>query len=453
MSITRRSLVDDTPLNSFHKKITLFSSGGPFLDGYMLSIIGMALLPLNQAFQVTPLWNGLIGSSALIGVFLGGIIFGFVTDKVGREVMYRYNLISFLVLSALQIFATSVEQIFILRLLLGIAIGADYPIASTLLAEFAPKKQRGQMLGMMIVAWYVGATIAYLVGYFLLKMGPDSWRWMLGSSALPSLIVLFLRMNTPESPRWLLSKGQKDKALAIMKRVYGESATLDDIPKEESKTRLSKIFSPGYLKRTAFIVLFWNFQLIPLFAVYTFAPTLLETFGLGNGDLSHIGSALISFLFLIGCSIAVVYINRIGRRGLLIWGFVFTTIALLGLGLFPHANNWVIILLFGVYAFFAGAPSILEWTYPNELFPTDVRATAVGFATTISRIGAFLGTFGLPLALDAYGIGPTMLMAAGMNVIGLIVAIAWAPETTNLSLSETSGLKSDILGHHKQFRA
>lgn len=439
MSINNRSIVDDSPLKRFHINLTIFSAGGPFLDGYLLSIIGMALIPLNKAFEINALWNGLIGASALIGIFIGGLIFGYLSDLVGREVMYRVDLIAFLVLSILQLFVTNVEQLFIVRLLIGIAIGADYPIATSLLTEFAPKKYRGKMLGVLTASWYLGAAVAYFVGFFLLDLGSDSWRWMLGSSAIPTLIVLLLRLKTPESPRWLLSKGKKEKALAIMRNIYGSTVTLADIPKEVTqKPSLLKLFNAEYRKRTWFVLLFWNFQLIPMFAIYTFAPTLLDTFNLNKGNLGHLGSALISVLFLIGNVAAIFFIDRIGRRGLLIWGFFFTTIALLGLGLAPNASSWLIISLFFMYAFFAGAPAILEWAYPNELFPTEIRGTAVGFATTISRLGATLGTFGLPLALSNFGVGNTMLLAAGMNIIGLIISIAWAPETMNLNLDESS---------------
>ncbi|MDQ6599091.1 MFS transporter [Bacillus salipaludis] len=433
------SIVDDSPLTKFHIKLTIFSSGGPFLDGYILSIVGMALLSLNKSFEINSLWNGLLGSSALIGVFIGGLLFGYLTDRVGRESMYRLDLYAFLILSILQIFATNVEQLFVLRLLLGIAIGADYPIATSLLTEFSPRKYRGKLLGFLIVSWYLGATIAYFVGYFLLDSGPDAWKWMLASSAIPSLIVIFLRSKTPESPRWLLSKGKNEEALKIMKSIYGESVTLADIPTSSvQKPSLLKLFSPAYRKRTLFVMLFWNFQLIPMFAIYTFAPTLLETFKLDNGNLSHIGSALISLLFLIGCTVATFFIDRIGRRALLIYGFLFTTIALLVLGLAPGASSWIIISMFFMYAFFAGAPAILEWAYPNELFPTDIRGTAVGFSTTVSRIGATVGTFGLPIALANYGVGTTMLITAGLNLIGLLVAIFMAPETKNLSLETAS---------------
>jgi MFS transporter, putative metabolite transport protein len=443
MSNVASNIVDDSPLKKFHIKLTFFSAGGPFLDGYILSIVGMALISLNKSFEINSFWNGLLGSSALIGVFIGGIIFGYLTDRIGRESMYRLDLLAFLVLSVLQIFATNVEQLFIIRLLLGIAIGADYPIATSLLTEFAPKKYRGKLIGFLTVSWYVGATVAYFVGYFLLNSGPDAWKWMLGSSAIPSVIVLLMRLNTPESPRWLLSKGQTEKALQIMKNIYGESTTLADIPSGPvQKPSIMKLFSPAYRKRTIFVMLFWNFQLIPMFAIYTFAPTLLETFNLNSGNLSHIGSALISFMFLVGCTVATFFVDKIGRRALLIGGFFFTSIALLGLGLAPEASSWIIISLFFMYAFFGGAPAILEWAYPNELFPTDIRGTAVGFSTTVSRIGASVGTFALPIALTSFGVGTTMLITAGLNIIGLLIAISMAPETKNLSLEEASKEKA-----------
>ena len=117
------------------------------------------------------------------------------------------------------------------------------------------------------------------------------------------------------------------------------------------------------------------------------------------------------------------------------------TVGLLVLGLFPQAPAWVIISGFLVYAFFSGGPNVLEWIYPNELFPTEIRATAVGVATAISRIGAAIGTFSLPYFLQTYGIGPTMLMSAGLTFLGFTVCVFLAPETKGLTLRECSDLQ------------
>ena len=112
-----------------------------------------------------------------------------------------------------------------LRFVLGVAIGADYPIATSLLAEFLPRRHRGRMLGAVFVVWAVGAAAAYPVGFLLRGMGPDAWRWMLASPAMFAVITLLLRLGTPESPRWLLSSGRIEDARAAIKKVYGTNTT------------------------------------------------------------------------------------------------------------------------------------------------------------------------------------------------------------------------------------
>jgi putative MFS transporter len=431
--------MEDSPFTSFHKRLTINSAGGPFIDGYILSIIGIALTQMGTQLHLNAFWSGLIGASALAGIFIGGFFLGYLTDLIGRKVMYIAGLAITIVFSILQMFVHTPLELCILRFVIGIAIGADYPIATSLLAEFAPRKQRGLMLGSLILMWYVGATVADVVGYFLLGMGDTSWKWMLGSGAIPALILLLMRLGTPESPRWLISKGQFDKARVVVKRVFGQEADIDGLIEESTeKTRFSKMFEPGYLKRTLFVGFFWMFQIIPLFAIYTFGPQILDAFHLGKGDISFIGEAVISFFFLLGCIPALFLVNTMGRRPLIIWCFVFMTLGLLILGVFPNASIWVIIGGFAIYAIFSGGPNVLDFIYPNELFPTEIRASAVGVATAISRIGSFIGTFVLPYSLDKIGVGPTMLIGAGITLLGLIVSIAWAPETRGLTLAETS---------------
>ena len=145
MSVSKRS-VEDAPLNAFHRKLTVYSAGGPFLDGYVLSIIGVAMLQITNALQLSAFWEGLIAASALIGVFLGGFLGGWFTDKYGRKVLYLVDLIAIVGFSVAQFWVESAWALFAWRLLIGIAVGADYPIATSLLAEFLPRKQRGPLL-------------------------------------------------------------------------------------------------------------------------------------------------------------------------------------------------------------------------------------------------------------------------------------------------------------------
>jgi putative MFS transporter len=328
-----------------------------------------------------------------------------------------------------------------LRFLIGIAVGADYPIATSLLTEFSPRKYRGLMLGFLICVWYLGTVGAAIVGYALLSAGPAGWKWMLGSAAGPALLLVFGRWSTPESPRWLVSKGHLEKAREVVRTVWGADAGLPDLRETgQKKTDFLKVFSPGYLKRTVFIGTFQTVKIIPVFAIYTFGPQILQAFHLGGGNLWIFAYALTNTFFLIGCIPPLALINTLGRRPLMIWSFFFMTLGLLVVGLFPHAPAWVIIAGFLVYASLSGGPGVLQWIYPNELFPTEVRATAVGVATALSRIGAAIGTFALPYLLQTYGIGPTMLINTAITLLGFIVCVWLAPETKGLSLRECSEL-------------
>ncbi|GAA2203598.1 MFS transporter [Sinomonas flava] len=434
-------VVDDAPLSSFHKKLALYSSGGPFLDGYILSIIGVAMIQITPQFRLSASEQGLVGAAALIGIFFGAFLGGWLTDKFGRHLLFTVDLIALVACSIAQAFVGDAVWLIVLRLLIGFAVGADYPIATSLLAEFTPSKWRGPLLGAFVTMWFVGAAVAYIVGQFLLTFA-DGWRWMLASAAIPGLIIVLLRMGTPESPRWLAKMGRHEEANEVLAKVYGPHVTLADLPEEGgANVGLGELVRSGYGKRMAFITIFWTCSIVPLFAVYAFGPAILEALNL-SGDLAHLGSAAITVMFLIGCLVAVFLVNRMGRRPLIIHSFLWAGLALLGLGLFPSADPMVIMILFAAYALLIGGTQIMQWVYPNELFPTEVRGSAVGLASSLSRIGAATGTYLVPLALSGLGIGTTMIIAAIITLLGMVVSIAWAPETRGMTLGQAAALET-----------
>lgn len=443
MSVSKRS-VEDAPLNAFHRKLTVYSAGGPFLDGYVLSIIGVAMLQITNALQLSAFWEGLIAASALIGVFLGGFLGGWFTDKYGRKVLYLVDLIAIVGFSVAQFWVESAWALFAWRLLIGIAVGADYPIATSLLAEFLPRKQRGPLLAAMVLMWFAGAAAAYMVGELLLRVGgDDGWRWVLASALVPGALFLIARSGTPESPRWLLSKGRTAEADAVIKRVYGPDYSIADLPEQVSDKPVSvwSLFHSGYGKRMAFVTLFWTCAIVPLFAIYAFAPKVLLALKL-TGDWAAYGSIAITLLFTLGCLVATKLINRLGRRKMLIHSFLWSGMSLLLLGLFPDASPTTVLVLFGAYAVLIGGAQVLEYVYPNELFPTEIRASAVGLATSLSRVGAAVGTYLVPISLVSYGIANTMFAAALISLFGALISWWLAPETSKLDLQQAAALGS-----------
>ncbi|MED3729606.1 MFS transporter [Priestia endophytica] len=434
--------LEDMPLRKFHFQMFFYTGGGAFIDGYIIGIIAVALAVLQPQFEMSLTLVGIIGMAAYVGMFFGGIIGGYLTDLIGRKTMFILDLSIFVIASIPQFFVTDPVQLIILRLILGFAVGADNPISATYMAEFAPRKHRGALLGGLIALWYVGYALSYLVGYWMLALGDDSWRWMLASSAVPALILLVARLRMPESPMWLASKGRKSEANAIVQRIFGKGVILSGSLEKNEKTSFMDMFRNGYGKWTLFIALFWTLQVAPAFAIATYIPQVLGEFGFADGSKEFLGSAIMSLFYLVGLLPAVYLVEKIGRRPVLIWPFLVSSVVLIVLGITSgwHMSFTFTIALFIIYGIFNTSMNILQWIYPNELFPTNIRGTAVGFGTGVSRIGASLSTLLFPLILSKYGLEVTLYVCAALFFIGFLISLVMAPETRNMTLSETSAL-------------
>ncbi|MFC9557136.1 MFS transporter [Rhodococcus sp. NPDC056960] len=440
--MTTTHALDDAPLSAFHKRLAFSASGGPFLDGYVLSIIGVAMVHVSTEWGLTTAAQGVVGISSMLGIFVGGILGGRISDLFGRRIPFTVTVGSIAALSLLQFFVDEFVWLLVLRVLIGVAIGADYPIATSLLTEFSPNKHRGRVLGFFVVMWFVGAAAAYVCGQLLTSLGENNWRWMLVSSAAPAVLFLLARAGTPESPRWLAGKGRADRANDALRTAFGPDVTVADLPDEQATNAdLRALLRSGYGGRLLFVTAYWTASIVPLFAVYAFAPVILD--GLGFGDsMRQIGSAVITVTFMVGCILAAFLVNKIGRRPLMIHSFLWSAFALLFLGLFPNASTVTVMVLFLAYAIFIGGTQIMQQVYPNELFPTEIRSSANGLATSLTRIGAAIGTYLVPVSLTSLGIGTTMLLGAAITAFGVVISVLWAPETRGLSLSESSGLST-----------
>jgi Sugar phosphate permease len=176
--------MDELPMSPLHWKVFACSLGCPLVDGYAIGIIAIALSLMGKQIVLTPAMSGLIGTASLAGMFFGSTIGGYVCDLLGRRKMFTYDFGFITIVSIACFFVSSPIQLVILRFLLGIGLGADYPIAGPYLAEFAPKSKRGSLVGTLNAFWYVGYAASFIIGFFMVGIGDTNWRWMLASTGI-----------------------------------------------------------------------------------------------------------------------------------------------------------------------------------------------------------------------------------------------------------------------------
>ena len=420
---------------SFLRRVTLATAWGEGLDGFDLGIISVVIVYITTQLDITPSWAGLIGASSLVGIFVGAPVFGYLTDRFGRRRLFTLDLVIFLVAGVLQAFAQSGWQLFALRLVLGLAIGAEYAIGAPMLAEFVPARGRGSRLALLEVCWYLGFLLSVLVGYSLIALGVN-WRWILASSAVPALVTLLLRIGLPESPRWLLSRGRTAEARRVVRQHLGDGYFDTEGFAEESSQRagLRMLFAKGVRGKTIFVCAFWACLVAPYFAIFTFAPQVLRSLQLSD---DWAGTIAVNGLAALGAVAGLYIVERFGRRQMLIGPFWISAAALFVVGFWVHAPALVIVLAFGIYAFCNAVSGDLTAVYPAEVFPTEVRTSGVGLASAASRVGAAIGTWLLPIGIASIGVGPCMIIGGVICVVGAVLSHTMAPETAGRTLTDT----------------
>ncbi len=440
--------LDDAKTKSAHYRVTLLSVAGTFLDGYDISIIGVALTIITaiSAFSYvnTPLGKGLMAASTTIGMLVGALSIGYITDLKGRKFMYMWDMVIFIVFTALISVSYNFWSLFIFRVILGLAIGADYAIGATIISEFSPKKSRGKFLASDGLAWWVGAAFAFIIGYLLLNTGINSWRYMFAIGIIPAIIVLILRRTVPESARWLANQGKTTQARETEKYFAGKSDTAFKISRQ--KVSFFTLFDKRYIKNTIYFGLAWFFYDVAFYGIGLFTPTILILLGLTH-SLSILGSAVFSSIAVIGSVMCILTVDRWGRKPVTILGFAGMFVSLLVLALVAmyvptdaFAVGTTAIIIASMYILFELTQSwgmgSTDFVYGQELFPTSIRATGQGWGTSISRIGAILGLTSFPTIVALYGLGYGLLFFAVAGFLGLLLTVFMAPETKGKSLEE-----------------
>ncbi len=424
---TKPICYEEAPFCGLHKKVIGGGMFGQYGDGYILGSIGISMSLATEPLQLDAWWLGLIGAASLVGLMIGSLFMGLVADRIGRKRIFCSTMVIFFLTSILQFFVTNASELFMLRLILGLAIGADYAVGLTIVSEWTPAKLRPRVLSFLMIMWVAGYVSAYIAGYLMQGIGPDAWRWILLSCAVPSAFAMIIRMGTPESPSWLIGKGRASEAAALVKRFIGEQYCLPPMSEQVPSARYSELFSPRWRKNTMVGGVFFACQVIPYFSLSIFLPQVFKELGMEDPYASGIVFNL--FLFL-GVLLGTWLIDNISRRLFLSGSFYICAIALGIMTVWTGIPTLWVLVCISVFSFSISAASVLEFVYPPELFPTELRGSGVGFAVACSRVGGAGGTFLLPIVMEKFGTSAALAGCVAALMIGGIVCQLWAPETS-----------------------
>ncbi|ASI13995.1 SP family major facilitator superfamily permease [Candidatus Mancarchaeum acidiphilum] len=435
--------IEDLPETPMLKKITILSSIGIMVDGYTLTVFSYALLYLIKVMNLSSYQISIMGISSIFGVFFGSMIFGKIADLYGRRYIYIYDLIIVSIFLFLTGLSTNYIIFSIFQFLVGIGIGADYPISSSIQAEFSPKKVRGRYLLINIFSFSIGSILFLIIAVpLVLFTGINAWRFMYMIGAIFPLIVVYSRKKIPESPYWVEYRYGK-KAEKIVKEEIKEDTGLkiSRMPKlEKGGTKLSDIFKGKYLAYSVFIAVAWFSYNVISYGIWTYSPLIFSTeIASHYADLYVVFTGMAeSIPVIVGFLIAIYYVERLGRKPLLLIGFLGAFITLI---IFFFVNEYMVVgllMTFGafgmVHLFDNIGPSPMTYAYPVELFPTRIRGTAMGFATSISRLGSIVAIFSFPIIDSLYGLKTVVLCFAIFALIGFLISLKFAPETKDKSL-------------------
>ena len=418
-----------------------------FLFGFDTVVISGADEQLQQLWGTSDLFHGLVVmSSALWGTVVGAVFGAFPTNVLGRKRTLVFIGFLFFISSVGTAFANDPVFFSIFRFLGGIGIGASTIAAPTYVSEIAPAKDRGKLVALYQFNIVFGILIAFTSNYFLQDLGENAWRWMLGIQAFPSLLYTFLIFGIPESPRWLVQyKKDKETALGILKQIYTETITVEEIKAIEKETaqegNKESIFLLKYRKPLllAFFIAFFN-QLSGINAFLYYAPRIFELAGLEQSSsfLSSIGIGIINLIFtMVGISL----IDKFGRKTLMYIGSVgyIISLALVTVAFYLQWQGMFIPLFFFLFiASHAIGQGAVIWVFISELFPNKLRAAGTSFGTSVHWILAALIPSFIPFLFNEIGTATVFAIFCLMMVFQLLWVYLKMPETKGRTLEELS---------------
>ena len=420
---------------------------GGTLYGYDIGVISGALLLINHTIPMTATQTGVMVGAVLWGGLIGTLLAGPIADSLGRRFLIMLSCMVFILGATFIVSAHQFATLLVARVFLGIGVGIVAVAVPLYVTELVPIEHRGKYVTFFQLFLTFGIVLAYVVDYYFLPTG--NWHAMFMVILIPATILLVGMFFFPESPRWLMIKQKESRAHDILVQLYGR--TRADNIQQEIRTSLSEV-APcwrDFMSRSVMLPLLLSIfiamlnQWTGINSFLQYAPVLLKQAGIASNQIAMLGSIGIGLLNFVVTVIALLLVDRVGRRALLLTGLIGVVASEVFLGalyfmpLSPMANGLASLVgLFAFIVFFAMGPGVVIWLVFSELLPTAFREKGIALCLFFnSCAGALLASFFLDIQ-HLMGAGDSYFLFAGSSLCYLLLVYFALPETKGRTLEE-----------------
>lgn len=452
-------------------RVALIVALGGFLMGFDASVISGVVTFIGPEFELSNIELGWAVASLTLTSTIAMMVSGPLSDRFGRRPVLRTAAILFAISAVASAVAPDYLTLVAARMLGGFGVGAALIIAPMYIAELAPAGIRGRMVSFNQLNIVIGISVAYFSNYLILSLGQSdlawaqairlgdwNWRWMLGVEAIPAIFYFFALFLVPESPRWLVMHQQDEKALGIMSRVSGQAEAESELKEVrssldaeafEAKGSFRDLFKPAMrLVLTIGVSIAILQQITGINSVFFYAPMIFEQSGVGT-DASFMQAVLVGLVNIVFTVIAILSIDKFGRKPLLGFGLAGIAVSMLllaygfGAATYTEAGelidmnaSLILVGILGFVASFSLSLGPVMWVLFSELFPNKIRGIAISFVGLINSSVSFLVQLVFPWELENFGNSMTFLIYGIFAIIGFVFVMRVLPETKGRTLEE-----------------